>query len=369
MRMPIHHHVIVIGAGQAGLSVGHLLTSGGADVLILDAGERLGDVWRNRWDSLRLFTSTSRSSLPGLPFPRNAEGRPSKDEYAAYMEEYAQHFQLPVRLRTRVNRLERQGDRYLIHAGDVSFEADQVVIATGAHQVPRIPAWASTLDPSIVQIAAIDYKNASQVLDGAVLVVGAGNSGAELALESARAGHRVWLSGRPVAQVPPPLRWGSGILFWFLATRVITTGSRLGRKFRRRGGGSGTPLVRIRWREIDEAGVERVPRVVGVRDGRPQLEDGRALDVRTILWCNGFGMDLSWIHLPIFGPDGAPIHDGGRVVSEPGLYFLGLPFQRSLASAAIVGVGLDAAVIARQILDGSTEDARARRTKMTPVRA
>ena len=203
-----------------------------------------------------------------------------------------------------------------------------------------------------------------------MLVVGAGNTGAELALEAAAAGHRVLLSGRDVGQVPRVMQLANGRLFWFLATRVFTVGTRIGRKIQAAlRAGHSSPLVRIRSKEIAAAGIQRVGRVVAARDGRPETEDGRTLDVACVLWCAGFGLDFSWVHLPIFAPDGYPLHEQGRVISEPGLYFVGLPFQRSLSSSTLVGVGRDGKLVADWIAAHLEPSAIAGQAKMTPLRA
>ncbi len=351
-QRPRRVQVIVIGAGQAGLAAGRYLAQAGVDFLILEAADRVGDVWRNRWDSLRLFTAAEFAGLPGLPYPGDPDALPTKDQLADYLETYASHFRLPVRFNTSVERLERDGDRYVITTSNAIFEADHVVVATGSHQATGTPAWADSLAPGIVQIRSSDYKNPSQLAPGGVLVVGAGNSGAELALEAAAAGHRVWLSGRDVGQVPRFFRFANGRPFWFLATRVFTMKTPIGRKIRKalRAGHSG-PLVRIRSKEIPDAGILRVPRVTNASDGRPALADGRVLDVANILWCTGMGTDFSWIRLPVFEPDGYPRHDRGRVVTEPGLYFVGLTFQYSLSSGTLVGVGRDAALVSSWIVE------------------
>ena len=320
--------VIVIGGGQAGLAIGRYLSEAGIDLLILESGARIGDSWRKRWDSLRLFSPALRSGLPGLPFPGDPRAFPTKDEVADYLEEYARWARLPVRFRTKVEALDRDGNRYVITAGNVGFEADQVVIATGPYQTVRVPSWAADLNGAIAQIHVAHYKNPGQLPTGDVLVVGAGNTGAELALEATAAGHRVWPSGRDVGQVPRFFQVANGLPFWFLATRVFTLGTPIGRKIHTAlRAGHGGPLVRIRSREIAAAGIRRVGRISGSRDGQPVVEGGGVLDVASILWCTGFGLDFSWVHLPVFAPDGYPRHDRGRVTSEPGLYFVGLPFQ------------------------------------------
>jgi putative flavoprotein involved in K+ transport len=369
-RERTRYQVIVIGGGQAGLCVGHYLVEAGIDVLILEAAARIGESWRTRWDSLRLFTAAAYAGLPGLPFPGDPNAFPGKDEVADYLEDYARRMRVPVRLGTKVDALHRHGHRYVIEAGTTRFEADHVVITTGPYQTARVPSWAGQLDQAIVQIHSNAYKNPTQLPAGDVLVVGAGNTGAELALEAAAAGHRVLLSGRDVGQVPPVLRLANGRLFWFLATRVFTVGTRIGRKIQASlRAGHSSPLVRIRSKEIAAAGIQRVGRVVAARNGRPLTDDGRALDVACVLWCAGFGLDFSWVHLPIFAPDGYPLHEQGRVTSEPGLYFVGLPFQRSLSSSTLVGVGRDGKLVADWIVVSLAPSATATQAKMTPLRA
>lgn len=344
--------VIIVGGGQAGLALGHELTRAKSEFLILEAASRIGESWRRRWDSLRLFSPAQRSSLPGVAFPAEAHSFPTKDQVADYLADYAHREHLPVQLNTKVLSLDRLGKRYLLTTDSKLFECDQVVIATGAYQKPRVPSWAGDLDPEIVQVHAGGYKNPNQLAEGDVLVVGAGNTGAEIAIELAKAGHQVSLSGRDVGHVPQLFRRiGNGGLFWFLATRVFTLSTPIGRKIHESlRAGHGGPLVHVRAGQIASAGVERIGRVVGTRDGLPLLDDGRTLRVRNVIWCTGFGLDFSWVRLPIFAADGYPLHDRGRVRSASGLYFLGLPFQHSLSSTLIGGVGRDAKVLAKWIL-------------------
>jgi putative flavoprotein involved in K+ transport len=230
-----------------------------------------------------------------------------------------------------------------------------------------VPSWASRLDSKIVQIHSSAYKNPAQLPTGDVLVVGAGNTGAELALEAAAAGHRVLLSGRDVGQVPRLLRIANGRLFWFLATRVLTVRTRIGRKIRAAiRAGHGGPLVRIRSGEIAAAGIQRIGRVITAHDGRPQ-DDGRTLDVACVLWCSGFGLDFGWVQLPIFAPDGYPLHEQGASPRSPPA-LRRLPFQRSLSSSTLVGVGRDGK-LGRLIAAHVEPSSIARQAEMTPVRA
>jgi putative flavoprotein involved in K+ transport len=343
---------IIIGGGQSGLAVGYHLTRRGRTFVILDANERIGDSWRKRWDSLRVFTPARLSGLPGMPFPAPASSFPSKDDVADYLVAYAAGFGLPVRTGVRVDELSRVGDRFVVRSGDRGFEADNVVVGTGAYHNPRVPVFAPELDPAIVQMHSSEYRNPSQLPDGDVLVVGAGNSGAEIALEASR-GHRTWLSGRDPGH--EPVRPGSGPdrlvtpLMWFAATHVLTVRTPVGRKVQRMFRSKGIPLARIRRKDLTAAGVELVPRTAGVHDGLPVLEDGRVLDVSNVIWCTGFAPDHRWIKLPVFDEDGDPVHDRGVVESEPGLYFIGTYFQYSLSSVLIGGVGRDAEHIANHI--------------------
>jgi putative flavoprotein involved in K+ transport len=348
------HETVIIGGGQAGLATGYHLARLGRSFVILEADRRIGDAWRRRWDSLHLFTPARHDGLPGWKFPAKGWSFPSRDDMADYLEAYAARFGLPVRTGMPVDGVTGNSDGgFVVTAAGRRFEADNVVVATGAYQLPTVPGFASQLDPGIVQLHSSDYRGPWQLRDGGVLVVGAGNSGAEIALESAGA-HQVWLSGREVGAIP--FRMGglpSRLLLERLALRVLfhrvlTVRTPMGRKMRARMGARGTPLIRIRPEELPAAGVERVARVAAVRDGQPVLEDGRVLEVANVVWCTGFHHDFSWIDLPGLG-DGEPAHGRGVVEGQPGLYLVGLHFLYAMSSAMIQGVGRDAAYIARHI--------------------
>jgi putative flavoprotein involved in K+ transport len=352
-RRPPTGEVVVIGGGQAGLSVGYQLAKRDLPFVILDANERIGDSWRKRWDSLKLFTPARYDGLPGWPFPAPAWSLPTKDEVADYLEAYAARFDLPVRSGVRVDGLSREADRYVVTAGDRRFEAEHVVVASGAYQRPRVPAFAPELDPGIVQLRSSEYRNPSQLREGGVLVVGAGNSGAEIALEVSRS-HGVCLSGRhPGSEPTRPGSLADRLItpvIWFVFTHVLTADTPPGRKAAAQLRSQGLPLARVKPADLLAAGVERIhARTVSARDGLPQLDDGRVLDVTNVIWCTGFVPDFNWIDLPVFAEDGAPVHDRGIVRSEPGLYFVGLFFLYSVASSLVGGVGRDAEHIARHI--------------------
>lgn len=354
---------LIIGAGQAGLAVGYHLTRRNRSILIVDANERIGDAWRNRWDSLSLFTPNRFNGLPGMEYPGPRWGFPTKDEFADYLEEYARKFDLPVERGIEIERLSHDGQRYVAQAGDQQIEADNVVVAMSSFQEPREPDFAAELDAEITQVHVADYKNPGQLRAGSALVVGAGNSGAEIAVELSRT-HEVLLSGTSPGVIP--FRPESGIarvLMPFVGRiifhRVLTTSTPIGRKARPKIRAKGSPLLRIKPKDLIAAGVERVARTVGVEQGRPKLEDGRRVGVDNVVWCTGFKTPFTWIDLPIHGPD-EPKHKNGIVDSQPGLYFVGLDFLYSKSSEQIHGVGRDAARIANAIDARLTESASAR---------
>jgi putative flavoprotein involved in K+ transport len=343
---------LVIGGGQAGLATGYQLSRRGLPHKIIDANERVGDAWRNRWDSLRLFTPNRLNRLPGMAFPGYHWGFPSKNEMADYLESYARRFDLPVETGVRVERLTREGDRLVATSMDRRFEADNVVVAMSSWQRPRVPDFAPELDPRIVQLHVAEYKNPGQLQEGDVLVVGAGNSGAEVAIELART-HNVSLSGAGNGALPfRPESVAARVLMPLIGRvvfhRVLTTGTPIGRKARPKWIATGEPLIRTKPKDLAAVGVQRVPRVTGVQSGLPQLQDGRSVDVANVVWCTGFRPSFSWIELPVLGSL-EPHHRRGIVESEPGLYFIGLKFLYAVSSEQIHGVGRDADYIAGKI--------------------
>jgi putative flavoprotein involved in K+ transport len=343
---------VVIGGGQAGLVTGYYLAKQGRPFVILDANERVGDAWRNRWDSLRLFTPAKFSGLDGWRFPAPAVSFPTKDEMADYLEAYAARFEIPVRTGARVDSLSRDGDRYVVTSGGRRFEADHVVVAAGAHQIPRVPEFARELGKDIVQLHSSDYRSPAQLQEGSVLIVGLGNSGAEIAYEVART-HETVISGKPSAQLPfkhgPRMARFIFPIVRFLGHHVLTMRTPIGRKVGPKFVSKAAPLIRVKLKDLAAAGVEQVTRVAGVQDGRPVLEDGRVLDVANVIWCTGFREEFPWIDLPVVRENGRAPHDRGVVVGEPGLYFMGLPFQYAASSDVLPGVGRDAAYVAKHI--------------------
>jgi putative flavoprotein involved in K+ transport len=355
---------VIVGGGQAGLATGYHLTRRGRPFVILDASSRVGDPWRKRWDSLKLYSPAAYDGLPGMRFPAPRASFPTAHEMADYLEAYAGRFDLPVRTRTSVDSLSKDGDRYVVKSGEHRFEADNVVVASGVMQEPVVPSFAAELDPHIKQLHSSAYRNLSQFQEGRLLVVGASHSGADIAYEAA-AQHETMLSGPDTGQIPASVetrrgRAGFRALF-FVGSRILTVDTPLGRKMRPHIRHGGAPLLRHRRKDLLAAGVERVPaRTVGVQEGLPVLDDGRILDVQNVVWCTGFRPNYSWIKVPLaVGEDGYPVQYRGVVDSAPGLYFVGMLFLHSFTSMLIAGSARDAERVARHI---ATQPAEGRAT-------
>jgi putative flavoprotein involved in K+ transport len=358
---------VVIGAGQAGLATAYELARLGVNQVVLEAGSQVGDQWRNRWDSLRLFTPARFDSLPGSKFPAPPDSFPDKNQLADYLEDYGREHRLPIRTRVRAVSLERSGDSYMVETSAGSIVAEHVVVATG-YQGPKVPELAAGIRPEIRQLHASGYRNTSQLI-GDVLVVGAGTSGVEIAIEAARAGHKTVLAGRGTGAIPPVFYAFQGRLFWFWANKVASVRTPVGRRMKPLVLHRGAPLIRVTMREALAAGVERAPRVTAVEAGFPVCDGGRRLEPETIVWCTGFTRDYSWIRFPVVGPDGYPKHDGGVAEGEKGLYFMGLPFQTRLASGLIGGQGPDAAFVAETIATRLAESGRMAVSASAPASA
>lgn len=359
---------VVIGGGQAGLATGYHLAQRGLPFIILDAHPRVGDAWRNRWDSLRTFTPARFAGLPGMPFPGRSDLCPTKDEVADYLESYAAHFHLPVRVNSKVRRAWKDGQHFFVETPTDLWQADNVIVAMANYQHPRVPKFAAQLDPAIIQIHSHDYRNPSQLLPGEVLVVGAGNSGADIAIELAKT-HKTWMAGKESGHIPVHIDTFFARHFFFRFVRfvghhVLTLATPIGRKNRPKLLTQATPLVRVKPQDLLHAGIQRVPRVIAVQNGRPLLQDGRALAVNNVIWCTGYDSGFSWIDLPVFDDTGLPRHDRGVVTEAPGLYFVGLHFQYAMSSATLIGVGRDA----KWVVGALESQERRRATVLAPAR-
>jgi putative flavoprotein involved in K+ transport len=340
----MRYDVAVIGAGQAGLAIGHALAEQKKRFVILEAPDSVGSAWRNRWDSLVLFTPRRYDALPGLTFPGNPDGYPNRDEVAAYLDRYVEHFGLPVELSTPVRSLSRDADGFVLDANGTQIRADAVVVATGPFHAPIAPAIAGDLAADVIQTHSADYRRPADLPEGRVLVVGGGNTGFQIAKELAGS-HEVDLA-IGTRQTPLPQRLLGRDLFWWLTKLGVlskTVDSRIGRRARDR-----DVLIGSSPRDARRHGVTVRPRAVGA-DGRTvRFADGTTLDVDAVIWATGYGPDHSWIDLPINGDDGRLRHRRG-VSDIPGLYFLGLSWQHTRGSALLGFVADDAAFIADQI--------------------
>ncbi|RJT07533.1 NAD(P)/FAD-dependent oxidoreductase [Halococcus sp. IIIV-5B] len=349
-RYDVHRDVVIIGGGQSGLATGYYLTQRNIEYVILEASGRVGDSWRHRWDSLRLFTQAKNSSLPGMRFPSNPESYPTKDEVANYLESYVSCFSLPVRLDTRVKGVDRAGERYRVETDDGVYHAKQVIIATGPFLDPSRPTFSEDIGDAIDDYHSSEYMNPSHFeTDGDILVVGAGNAGTEIALELACTGRRTLLAGPSVGYVP--MRVFNSRFFWWLATNLLTAENVVCRMIENYSRSHGDPLVRYSESTAKQANVERVGRVTGVEAGYPVIESGQRLNVSGVVWATGFDLNYEWLNIPglEIDSDGYPIHDRGIVPGELGLYFVGLPYQTTLVSASLGGVGVDADRIASTV--------------------
>ena len=347
-------NTIIIGAGQAGLATGYHLQRLGEPFTILDGCARVGDQWRSHWDSLKLYSPAKYDGLPGLPFPADPWHYPGKDEVADYLASYAERFDLPIRQNTRVDKLERLDDQWIVTVGREQLTADNVVVATGTFgRTPYLPDFAVDLDPAIRQLHSSEYQRPEQLKDGPVLVVGGSHSGTDIAYEVAQT-HDTILCGRDPGQVPFTPGRPNQVFFWplilFAWRHVLTRRTPMGRKemdhIRHHGG----PMIRVKRADLLERGVERLPaRVTGTQDGLPMLADGRVLDVANVVWATGFRQVFDWIKMPLVGADGWPREYRGVAENAPGLFFCGLSFQYAFSSMVLPGVGRDAAYVARRI--------------------
>jgi putative flavoprotein involved in K+ transport len=338
------YDVAVIGAGQAGLAIGYFLARAGKRFVILEAGEAVATAWRERWDSLLLFTPRRYDALPGLDFPGDPDGYPSRDEVIAYLQNYAETFELPVEFTTRVEAVRREGGAFVIEAEGRRIQSDQVVVATGPFQTPRMPKIAADLGEDVFHVHSTSYRRPGEVPDGTVLVVGGGNTGFQIAgeLASTREVHLA-IGSR---QTPLPQRILGRDLFWWLTKLGVlekTVDSRLGQRAQHR-----DTLIGSRPRGLRRHGVKLHPRAVAASGRTIRFEDGSELEVDAVIWATGYRPDYSWIDARIFETDGRPMHTRG-VTGVPGLYFLGLSWQHTRGSALLGWVKDDAEFIAEQV--------------------
>jgi putative flavoprotein involved in K+ transport len=351
-----HVETVIIGAGQAGLATAYHLRRKGRACVVLDRNQRIGDGWRQQWDSLRLYSPAKFDGLPGMPFPGEPWSFPSKDDLADYLEAYAHRWDIPVRLGVRVNRVCAADSGYLVETDTGDLTCDNVVVATGTFgRTPSVPDFAKDLDPSILQLHSSEYRRPGQLRDGPVLVVGASHSGTDIAYEAAET-RPTTLVGRDCGEIPVRLEsQRMKVIFpmlLFVWRHLLTRRTPIGRKEMGEIRFHGGPMLRVKRSDLAERGVVRnESRVEGVRDGRPLLADGTVVEAASVVWATGFRQDFSWIDLPVFGEDGWPREFRGVTDGAPGLFFCGLSFQYSFSSMLVGGCGRDAEYVAGRIAE------------------
>jgi putative flavoprotein involved in K+ transport len=334
----------VVGGGQAGIAIGYHLAQEDRNFAILDAASQPAATWRGRWDSLRLFTPVRYDSLPGKPFPGHPDDYPSRDEVVAYLTDYAAQFGLPVELSSPVSSVEPVDGRYLVETSGRTYEADQVVIATGPFQVPSVPQIADGLDGAVLHFHSSEYRAPDSIPPGPVLVVGGGNTGFQIAEELA-ATHEVHLSVGS-RQMPLPQRLLGRDLFTFLDKTGLMAKSvetRLAQRLKDR-----ETLIGSSPRSARRRGVQLHPRTTAASGDTVSFDDGTALGVSSVIWATGYRLDHSFVKAPVFDERGGVVHRRG-VTASPGLYFLGLPWQYTRGSALLGWIKHDAEYLADRI--------------------
>jgi putative flavoprotein involved in K+ transport len=342
-----HLDVAVIGGGQAGLAIGYYLRQQGCRFAILERATELAPAWRERWDSLTLFTPRRYSALPGLPFSGDPDGYPTRDEVIGYLEHYAETFGLPIELNSDVKQLDRGDGRFRLVVDGRVITADQIVVATGPFQTPYVPKLNEKLSAGLFQTHAVGYRKPGDVPKGTVLVVGGGNTGFQIAKELSPT-HEVVLSIGSQQKPLPQRVLGRDLFWWLTKTRLLnkTVESRLGRKLSTR-----DTLIGSSPREMTERyGVEFKPRLADAEGRRVRFEDRSDLEVDAVIWATGYRSDYSWTKLPILDEDGRLRHRRG-VTDVPGLYFLGLTWQHTRGSALIGFIKDDAEFVAENITE------------------
>ncbi|RNI33131.1 hypothetical protein EFA69_01550 [Rufibacter immobilis] len=341
------YDAIVVGAGQAGLAMGYYLKQQNQRFLLLEQSLAVGQTWRDRYDSLKLFTPAEYCALPGLPLSLPQGHYPTKDQIADYLHRYAQHFRLPVLLRQKVVSLTREGNLFHLQTTQHHFQARQVIVATGPFQVPFIPTYATAPGKEVVQVHSAQYRNAGQLPAGRVLVVGAGNSGAQIAVELSQT-HEVHLSVKKPPRFSPLRKWGKSVFWWATKTGAIYAppSTFLGRKLLQQNDV-------IYGHELEQALKKREitlrPLIIGFNQQHVYFEDHTLGSFESIVWATGFRPSYEWLQIPeALGPNGWPLHQQG-ISPVTGLFFLGLSWQRSRSSALLLGAGRDALFISRQL--------------------
>lgn len=407
--------VLVIGAGQAGLSASYCLTQHGIDHVVLEK-DRIGEAWRSgRWDSFTLVTPNWTIRLPGMPYEgSDPDGFMPREEVVAYLERYAEQFNAPLRTGVEVTSVEPlpDGGGYRVKAGDTTFEAKNVIVATGLFQEPKLPAFSADLPQDILQMHSHQYRTPDALPSGAVLVVGSAQSGCQIAEELYESGRKVYLVVGNALRMPRRYR-GKDIMWW--ADKLGILGRTPDKLPSLKARFAGNPHVSgkgggrtLNLHKFARDGVVLLGRLQGVRDGKivlapdlketldkvdefaanlimgidgyvqatgmdapvdnetreAELSKGEAYDeileldlkaagITTVIWATGYKFDFSWVQLPVLDDDGFPVQERGAT-KYPGLYFLGLPWLHTQKSGLLFGVGEDAEHVASHIAANAT---------------
>jgi putative flavoprotein involved in K+ transport len=341
--------VLIIGGGQAGLAMGFYLMRTGLSFAVLDREARTGDAWRRRWDTLRLFTPRFLCSLPGLPAPGALDFHPTRGQVADYLEEYERHFGLPVRHDHEVQRLTAADGGFLASTAHGEFAATHVVVATGPFATPAVPAFAGALGDGVWQCHSSGYRAPRDVPRGRVLVVGGGNSGAQIAQDLCLSHDVTLVSSGPLIFAPRSIL-GADVFRYLDATGLLRADrdasfSGLAQEY-------ADTIIGMGLRPLIKHGqIAHVPhRAVDASPGELMLDGGGRLAARAVVWCTGYRNHYRWMAVDgALDENGGPRQDRG-VSPVPGLYWLGLPWQSRLNSALLNGVGADAKRLAVHML-------------------
>ncbi|HMH70651.1 MAG TPA: NAD(P)-binding domain-containing protein [Candidatus Saccharimonadales bacterium] len=347
--MATKHDLIIIGSGQAGLAAAYDAHTQGLDYLALEAHDNIGDSWRERYDSLTLFTPRKYSNLAGMDMPGEEWDYPTKDEVADYLQQYADHFDLKVALGQHVTRLAHDGENFVITTSKEEFTAQNVVAATGPFQTPRIPEWSKQLDQNVKQLHSSQYHNPDDIDGESVLVVGGGNSGAQIVAELA-ADHKASLSVAEKPIVIPAQLLGKS-LFWWLDKVGALSAPADSLRTKLFGLQKGIPVIGTDLQGLLKQGkLDMLPRAVGAEGQEVLFEDGSRQAFDTVIWSTGFTQDYSWLQVPNALDDhGKPAHHDGISSTVDNLYYLGQTWQRTINSALLGGVKYDARFIVSAI--------------------
>jgi putative flavoprotein involved in K+ transport len=406
-------NTVIVGGGQAGLAISFYLKQEGREHVVLERAPAVANAWRNqRWDSFTLVTPNFQVRMPGAEYSGSDPwGFMPLAEVVKYFDDYVDRFGLPVHCGVEVRNVEKLGTQYMVRTSEGDYEGDNVVIATGLYQSPRIPRFSADIAPNILQIHSSRYRNPWSLPAGSVLVVGTGQSGAQIAQELYQSGRKVYLAIGGAGRVPRRYR-GRDIADWF--TRMGMFDTKLDELKSPQAKFDAHPQISgknggqsLNLHQFARDGVVLLGHVRDVRDGRliiapdlnetlvevdqfeidtlkmvdeyivrvglpappetvPQLRDGYEQEVitelnlegagiSTIIWAIGYSFDFSFVKLPVVDAHGYPRQKRG-VTEYEGLYFLGMPWLHSRRSGILFGVGDDAAYLAAHIANRNAED-------------